>query len=181
MERYNILWCSVSSVGRASVLWAEGHGFEPHTEHNVTLQQLIHHYLRFDGHSNYYVLTAIPQNKAFYLLCMNIAIKCLLHKGYIMLNLTSNINGNVQQISLSLFMTGCRFDPCCSTWKRGLVPMENCIVSRTILFDFVLFTLACPSRSKGRHLRCPVFARVGSNPTASNFFYFNFIIIYKTI
>ena len=66
--------CSVSSVGRASVLWAEGHGFEPHTEHNVTLQQLIHHYLRFDGHSNYYVLTAISQKQSLYLLYMNIAI-----------------------------------------------------------------------------------------------------------
>ena len=65
---------SVSSVGRASVLWAEGHGFEPHIEHIVTLHQLINYYLRFDGHSNYYVLTAISQNKAFYLLYMNIAL-----------------------------------------------------------------------------------------------------------
>ena len=110
---------------------------------------------------------------------MNIALKYLLHKGYIMLNLTSNIHGNVQQLSLSLFMTGCRFDPCCSTRKRGLVPMENCIVSRTILFDFVLFMLACPSWSKGRHLRCPVFARVGSNPTASIFFILTLLLFVK--
>ena len=124
---------------------------------------------RFDGHSNYYVLTAISPNKAFYLLYTNIALNAFLHKGKIMLYLTSNIHGNVQQISLSLFKTGCGFDPRCSTWKRGLVPMENCIVSRTILFDFVLFMLTCPSWSKGEHLRCSVFARVGSNPTVSIF------------
>ena len=159
----------LAQFGRASVLWAEGHGFKPHTEHMWPYSNSSQSLFRFDGHSNYYVLTAISPNKAFYLLYMNIALNAFLHKGKIMLYLTSNIHGNVQQISLSLFKTGCGFDPRCSTWKRGLVPMENCIVSRTILFDFVLFMLTCPSWSKGEHLRCSVFARVGSNPTVSIF------------
>ena len=49
-------------------------GSSPISSNIVTLQQIINHYLRFDGHSNNYVLTAIPQNKAFYLLYMNIAL-----------------------------------------------------------------------------------------------------------
>ena len=115
-------------------------GSIPISSNIVTLQQFINQYLGFDGHSNNYVLTAIlPTKKPFYLLYMNIALKYLLHKRIIMLYLTSNIYGNLQQISLSLFMTGRRFDSCCSTWKRGLVSMENCIVSRTICL--ILFYL----------------------------------------
>ena len=41
-------------------------GSTPIPSNIVTLQQFINQYLGFDGHSNYYVLTAIlPNQKAF--------------------------------------------------------------------------------------------------------------------
>ena len=53
-------------------------GSSPISSNIVTLQQLINHYLRFDGHSNYYVLTAIlPKTKPFIFCIMNIALKYL--------------------------------------------------------------------------------------------------------
>ena len=131
--------CSVSSVGRASVLWAEGHGFEPHIEQYCDLTATHQSLFKIWWSQQLLCSNSNTPKQSLLSFVYEHSTKCLLHKGYIMLNLTSNINGNVQQISLSLFMTGCRFDPCCSTRKRGLVPMENCLFPET--FCLILFYL----------------------------------------
>ena len=57
----------------------------------------------------------------------------------------------------SLFMTGCGFDSCCSTRKRGVVPMENCRFLHTNQHSRAV---------KGGALKMLCVCFVGSNPTA---------------
>ena len=52
IREYGII--SVSSVGRASVLLAEGHGFKPHIE-NCPISLVVKHFIRKGGRFNSYI------------------------------------------------------------------------------------------------------------------------------
>ena len=121
---------SFSSAGRASVLWAEGHGFKPRIEQYCDLTATHQSLFKIWWSQQLLCSNSNLPKQSLLSFVYEHSTKCLLHKGKIMLYLTSNINGNVQQISLSLFMTGCGFDPRCSTsydvgwylWKTALFP-----------------------------------------------------------